>query len=192
MKSARNIAVVFMLVLLVLAVASQVFAQDYGWVCHKPGTNAEKSMYLPVEAQGSNDVNGHLGHGDSLGQCGASVEVTEAPATPTATPIPPTPTATPTQEPVATVTSSPVVTPTATVEATSQPVSLPTSEPASCELPVAGQECDSCAIVREALAQGKMILIVDEEHVSIFSGNVQVYAGTQDEPVVRAGNRATR
>ena len=39
-------------------------------VCHKPGTPAEKTLWLPESA-----VPGHLGHGDVLGACGE-----EAPA----------------------------------------------------------------------------------------------------------------
>lgn len=35
-------------------------------VCHKPGTPAEKTLYVPASA-----VAGHLGHGDSTGVCGA-------------------------------------------------------------------------------------------------------------------------
>ncbi len=33
-------------------------------ICHKPGTPAEKTMTLPQAA-----VQGHLGHGDTLGPC---------------------------------------------------------------------------------------------------------------------------
>jgi hypothetical protein len=33
-------------------------------ICHKPGTPAEKTMHVPVQALG-----GHLGHGDNLGTC---------------------------------------------------------------------------------------------------------------------------
>jgi hypothetical protein len=33
-------------------------------ICHKPGTPAEKTMYLPESA-----VRGHMGHGDCLGPC---------------------------------------------------------------------------------------------------------------------------
>ena len=35
-------------------------------VCHKPGTPAEKTLYVPANA-----VPGHLGHGDTTGACGA-------------------------------------------------------------------------------------------------------------------------
>ena len=34
-------------------------------ICHKPGTRAEKTMIVPVDA-----LAGHLGHGDSPGACG--------------------------------------------------------------------------------------------------------------------------
>ncbi len=33
-------------------------------ICHKPGTPAQKTMTLPQPA-----VQGHLGHGDTLGPC---------------------------------------------------------------------------------------------------------------------------
>jgi hypothetical protein len=33
-------------------------------ICHKPGTPAEKTLYVPYEALG-----GHLGHGDYKGEC---------------------------------------------------------------------------------------------------------------------------
>jgi alpha-tubulin suppressor-like RCC1 family protein len=33
-------------------------------ICHKPGTPAEKTLYVPPSA-----LNGHLGHGDTLGSC---------------------------------------------------------------------------------------------------------------------------
>jgi hypothetical protein len=33
-------------------------------ICHKPGTPAEKTLYLPESA-----IPGHLGHGDKLGKC---------------------------------------------------------------------------------------------------------------------------
>ncbi|MDQ5846366.1 MAG: LamG domain-containing protein [Acidobacteriota bacterium] len=33
-------------------------------ICHKPGTKAQKFLVIPVEA-----LQGHLGHGDTLGQC---------------------------------------------------------------------------------------------------------------------------
>jgi len=35
-------------------------------ICHKPGTPAQQTMTIPQAA-----VGGHLGHGDTLGQCGA-------------------------------------------------------------------------------------------------------------------------
>lgn len=34
-------------------------------VCHMPGTPAERTLYLPESA-----LQGHLGHGDTLGECG--------------------------------------------------------------------------------------------------------------------------
>jgi len=33
-------------------------------MCHQPGTPAQKTIYVPPSA-----VDGHLGHGDTLGQC---------------------------------------------------------------------------------------------------------------------------
>lgn len=33
-------------------------------VCHKPGTPAQKSLAIPIKA-----LKGHLGHGDTIGQC---------------------------------------------------------------------------------------------------------------------------
>lgn len=35
-------------------------------ICHKPGTEDEKELLVPVIA-----VSGHLGHGDQLGACGS-------------------------------------------------------------------------------------------------------------------------
>jgi hypothetical protein len=40
-------------------------------ICHKPGTPAEKTMYLPESA-----IPGHLGHGDTLGVCGETITPT--------------------------------------------------------------------------------------------------------------------
>ena len=188
--SATQLAVV-MLALLLLVQAPSLFAGDeYGWVCHKPGTPAEQSKYLPIEAHGNKDVNGHLGHGDTEGKCASDqeptptpVSPTETPVSPTATPVPPTatpvpPTATPTQKPTSTPVSTQVPPPTETpwipVTSTpaSQPVSTASSAPASCD-PYDG--CDSCAVVREALAQGKLILIVDVDEMRIFDGTVEIH-----------------
>lgn len=40
-------------------------------LCHKPGTPAQKTLIVSANA-----VNGHLGHGDSLGACSECVEGT--------------------------------------------------------------------------------------------------------------------
>lgn len=40
-------------------------------VCHKPGTPAEKTLFVPAVA-----VPGHLGHGDSKGECGSGDQPT--------------------------------------------------------------------------------------------------------------------
>jgi ABC-type enterochelin transport system substrate-binding protein len=37
-------------------------------ICHKEGTAASKTLYVPEEA-----VAGHMGHGDSMGECGGPV-----------------------------------------------------------------------------------------------------------------------
>ncbi|AXA33443.1 prepilin-type N-terminal cleavage/methylation domain-containing protein [Francisella adeliensis] len=42
-------------------------------ICHKPGTPAEKTMTLPASA-----LNGHLGHGDSIGACSETEAEVEA------------------------------------------------------------------------------------------------------------------
>ncbi|MGF1686882.1 hypothetical protein L4C36_09300 [Photobacterium japonica] len=42
---------------------------DMVTLCHKPGTPAEKTLTV-----NSNALSGHLGHGDSLGACGAGEE----------------------------------------------------------------------------------------------------------------------
>jgi hypothetical protein len=54
-----------------IAVAGQpAFAAGYDSknkkvaICHKPGTPAQKTLYLPVSA-----LKGHLGHGDYKGAC---------------------------------------------------------------------------------------------------------------------------
>jgi hypothetical protein len=39
-------------------------AEDKVTICHKPGTPAQKTMDVPADA-----VDGHLGHGDTLGSC---------------------------------------------------------------------------------------------------------------------------
>jgi hypothetical protein len=51
-------------------------------ICHKPGTPAEKTLYLPESA-----LRGHLGHGDTLGECGetTTTTTTEGPTTTTTT-----------------------------------------------------------------------------------------------------------
>jgi len=41
--------------------------QEKVTICHKPGTPAEKTKEVPPQA-----VPGHLGHGDTLGECGAN------------------------------------------------------------------------------------------------------------------------
>jgi len=41
-------------------------------ICHKPGTPAQKTMELPESA-----VEGHLGHGDYLGECSENEEIDE-------------------------------------------------------------------------------------------------------------------
>ena len=41
-------------------------SQEMVTICHKPGTPAEKTLILPVSA-----LQGHLGHGDTIGPCGS-------------------------------------------------------------------------------------------------------------------------
>jgi hypothetical protein len=76
-------------------------------ICHKPGTPAEQTKTIPIQA-----LPAHLGHGDIMGAC--------VDATPTITPtetITPTPTITPTE----TITPTPTITPTETVTPTGTP-----------------------------------------------------------------------
>jgi hypothetical protein len=40
-------------------------SQEMVTLCHKPGTPAEQTLILPESA-----VPGHMGHGDTLGECG--------------------------------------------------------------------------------------------------------------------------
>lgn len=89
-------------------------------ICHKPGTPAEQTKIIPVQALG-----GHLGHGDYIGAC---ISVTPT-ITPTET-ITPTPTITPTE----TITPTPTITPTETVTPTETP-EPPTSMVTICHKP---------------------------------------------------------
>jgi hypothetical protein len=52
-------------------------------ICHKPGTPAEKTLYLPESA-----LRGHLGHGDTLGECGETTTTTTTPTTTSTTTTP--------------------------------------------------------------------------------------------------------
>ena len=52
-----------MLSLLIPAFAGAAPKDKYP-ICHKPGTPAEKTLYLPESA-----IKGHLGHGDKSGKC---------------------------------------------------------------------------------------------------------------------------
>jgi hypothetical protein len=56
-------------------------AQDKVTICHKPGTPAEKTMEVPSQA-----VGGHLGHGDTMGPCGAQTTTTSSTTTTTMRP----------------------------------------------------------------------------------------------------------
>ena len=56
---------ILMMAALIGVVASPAMAEvDKVTICHKPGTPAQKTMEVPAQA-----VPGHLGHGDSLGEC---------------------------------------------------------------------------------------------------------------------------
>ena len=93
-------------------------------ICHKPGTPAEKTLTLPVPA-----LNGHLGHGDTLGPCTGPTPTITPTATITVTPtLTPTVTITPTITPTKTVTVTPTstVVPTVTVTPTDVPGTLVT------------------------------------------------------------------
>ena len=66
--------VVLSIVLIVLGVTAPRSAQvvtaapnDMVAVCHQPGTPAEMTNHVPEAA-----LNGHLGHGDLLGECGVT------------------------------------------------------------------------------------------------------------------------
>ena len=50
--------------LVVVPVFNQLWAGDKVEVCHKPGTSAEKTIYVSESA-----LKGHLGHGDTEGAC---------------------------------------------------------------------------------------------------------------------------
>jgi hypothetical protein len=55
----------FVMVAMVVAMAMPAFADTYKVpICHKPGTPAEKTLYVPYQA-----LSGHLGHGDYKGPC---------------------------------------------------------------------------------------------------------------------------
>jgi hypothetical protein len=72
-------------------------------ICHKPGTPAEKTLYLPESA-----LRGHLGHGDTLGECGetTTTTTTEGPTTTTTTTEGPTTTTSTTTSTTSTTTST--------------------------------------------------------------------------------------
>jgi len=63
----KALLVALIIGVLCLTAGAQVFAkpQDKVAVCHKPGTPAEHTLYLPEPA-----VQAHLAHGDTLGECG--------------------------------------------------------------------------------------------------------------------------
>jgi hypothetical protein len=62
----RKLMMLTAMVAMVLALtAGPAFATtEKVTICHKPGTPAEKTMEVPAQA-----VDGHLGHGDTLGEC---------------------------------------------------------------------------------------------------------------------------
>lgn len=108
---------------------------------------------------------------------------------PVSTPIPPT-SPPPTSEPPATVApptpaqevedeivpTLPPPTVTVTVTPTAELASQPASEPA-CELDASQAGCDACAVVTEALAQGKIIIIADEDYITVLQDGTVVFAG---------------
>ena len=51
-------------------------AQDKVTICHKPGTPAEKTKEVPAQAVAS-----HIGHGDTMGPCGAPTTTTSSTTT---------------------------------------------------------------------------------------------------------------
>ena len=77
-------------------------------ICHKPGTPAEKTKFVPESA-----LRGHLRHGDTLGPCPKK--------TTTTTPAPTTTTTTTTAEPTTTTTTTTPVPTTTTTTTTLAP-----------------------------------------------------------------------
>lgn len=119
-------------------------------VCHKPGTPAEKTLYLPDSA-----IPGHLGHGDYLGVCGE----------PTSTPVPAstsiqaggsTPAPTATMPPQATNTPTPPSTPTSVSTPTPVKTSTPanTATTAATNTPVPGATSTPTSAVTSAIPGG--------------------------------------
>jgi hypothetical protein len=83
-------------------------------ICHKPGTPAEKTKFVPESA-----LRGHLRHGDTLGPCPEKTTTTTAAPTTTTTTTtaePTTTTTTTTAEPT-TTTAAPTTTTTTTTPA---------------------------------------------------------------------------
>lgn len=65
-RHARRIALLFAVFSLVaLSTTAASAGADKTTICHKPGTAAEKTMVVAAAA-----VEGHLGHGDTVGECG--------------------------------------------------------------------------------------------------------------------------
>jgi hypothetical protein len=97
-------------------------------ICHKPGTPAEKTLYLPESA-----LRGHLGHGDTLGECGetSSTTTTEGPTTSTTTTEGPTTSTTTTEGPTTstTTTEGPTTTTSTTTSTTTTSTTATTSQP---------------------------------------------------------------
>lgn len=86
-------------------------------ICHRPGTPAEKTLTLPVAA-----LNGHLGHGDTLGACMGPTPTMTSTIT-----VTPTITATVTVTPTITATQTITATPVPTITTTPMPTIIPTT-----------------------------------------------------------------
>jgi hypothetical protein len=80
----RRKTIVGLLSLLALTLGSVQLARaapNKVTICHKPGTPAEKTMQVPSQA-----VAAHIGHGDTMGPCGAPTTTTSPTTTTTIRP----------------------------------------------------------------------------------------------------------
>lgn len=123
------IAAVLALVLAPVAIALAVSPGEDQYkvaVCHKPGTPAEKTLYVPESA-----VPGHIGHGDTPGECVPGEETPDPSASPSASAsATPEPTVSTPPDPCETdpESCSPSASPSASASATPDPEPTPDPE----------------------------------------------------------------